>query len=167
MDDDTTAPSPPSPIRRRRTFVHHADPVPLFDLFLHFDSLPHADIAKWLARHNPDLFSTACQELRINPGMADRPEWFEGLLVEAYSVRTPAMPRTYLGENDTVVENPYYNLNPVAAIKYLRTNTGLGLKEAKDAIDTFRGIPDPLGSRGLAGTTMGTKLIEWNMGAYL
>jgi hypothetical protein len=122
-----------------------------FDLFSNFDALPHTDIARWLARKEPDMFLQACLDLRVHSAPTDTPEWFRDLIDAVYPANS---------DNPT----PQW----VAGIKFLRTQTGLGLKEAKDAIDTFRNMPESTPSyRGLEGTTWGLNLIRWNNGDFL
>lgn len=89
----------------------------LFALAADFDNLNHAEILKAVFNQDPQAFLLAV-EATPNFEVEATPAWVTEVI---NLVKTPGQP------------------SRVAAIKALRTATGLGLKEAKDVVDTLMG----------------------------
>jgi hypothetical protein len=97
----------------------------LFTCIRNFDNLDHKAIAQWLGENNPDILLQAANGTRQTGLPAGSPGWIANLK-NVYKY----------GDNGSVYNHngPYV----VAAIKYVRENTGLCLKDAKDVIDCLR-----------------------------
>lgn len=96
----------------------------MFTLARTFDTLDHKAIAEWVAMNEPEVFVAAAGSL---PGRGSLGYEWATSLSEVYrpADRSPR-------------HGPAY----VAAIKFVRERTGLGLYEAKRVIDQLRGRED-------------------------
>lgn len=104
----------------------------IFDLIRNFDSLNHKAIAEHLARNDTAMFVEAC----LTVAKADVPAWFADV-------------QRHLRLNERV-----------SAIKLVRTETGMGLKEAKDTCDLFDGRSTPYNPQQVS-IDMASRMRAW------